>query len=97
MLAPLCNGDLLQLVEERGAMGEAQAAGVMRAVLTTLAQLHGLGVCHLDVDAAPPNLILRTTQPNPALEPERNPVLRLSLSLSPVSYTHLTLPTILLV
>ena len=45
----------------------------MRAVLTTLAQLHGLGVCHLDVDAAPPNPILRTTQHNPALEPEPEP------------------------
>ena len=72
MLAPLCNGDLLQLVEERGAMGEAQAAGVMRAVLTTLAQLHGLGVCHLDVDAAPPKLILRTTQPYPAHYPTQS-------------------------
>ena len=28
MLAPLCHGDLLQLVEERGAMGEAQAAAL---------------------------------------------------------------------
>ena len=44
----------------------------MRAVLTTLAQLHGLGVCHLDVDAAPPNPILRTTQPNPAHHPTQS-------------------------
>ena len=55
VLAPLCNGDLLQLVEERGAMSEAQAAAVMRATLSTLAQLHGVGVCHLDVKAAEPN------------------------------------------
>ena len=77
VLAPLCNGDLLQLVEERGAMGEAQAAAVMRATLSTLAQLHALGVCHLDVDAAPPNPIHRptqsTAQPSPALEPEPEP------------------------
>ena len=72
MLAPLCHGDLLQLVEERGAMGEGQAAAVMRAVLTTLAQLHGLGVCHLDVDAAPPNPILRSTQPYPAHHPTQS-------------------------
>ena len=57
VVAPLCNGDLLQLAEEHGAMSEAQAAGVLRATLRTLALLHALGIVHLDVK--PQNLLFR--------------------------------------